>query len=208
MRSNRNSFLSRQRSRSSSKVPPDYADRVDSSSWIARRALVRRTRGNDVSPLDFCCGPPSGCALIAQFRSTTGSADSSERPGVRQSQQRSIGVSNAAGLLQNSATSARSTAASNSQLSTDLSALGNGPELRRSIFGPVRLRHVLGDLKNSASAAQVHEGNAASQSVQLVEGLLSTLNASATSSTSAANTTSSCKACVAANAAWTCSPSA
>lgn len=49
---------------------------------------------------------------------------------------------------------------------------------------------MLGDLKNSASAAQVNEASAASQTVQLVEGLLSTLNASVTSSASADNTTS------------------
>jgi hypothetical protein len=48
---------------------------------------------------------------------------------------------------------------------------------------------VLGDLKTSASAAQVNEATAASQSLQLVEGILSTLNADATSSSSTDNTT-------------------
>jgi hypothetical protein len=49
---------------------------------------------------------------------------------------------------------------------------------------------VLGDLKNSASAAQVIEATAASQSVQLIEGLLDTLNASVSSTGSTDNTTS------------------
>jgi hypothetical protein len=41
---------------------------------------------------------------------------------------------------------------------------------------------VLGDLKSSPSAAQVNEATAASQSLQLVEGLLGTLNSNIASS--------------------------
>ncbi|MGA7442934.1 MAG: hypothetical protein WBW82_12255, partial [Candidatus Sulfotelmatobacter sp.] len=49
---------------------------------------------------------------------------------------------------------------------------------------------VLGDLKNSASTAQINEATAASQSLQLVEGLLATLNSDAAPSSSSDNTTS------------------
>ncbi|MGA9389800.1 MAG: hypothetical protein WBV69_05070 [Candidatus Sulfotelmatobacter sp.] len=92
-------------------------------------------------------------------------------------------------LVQNSATSSGSTAASNSQLSTDLSALGSALTSGDLSTAQSAFATVLGDLKNSASAAQVNEATAASQSVQLIEGLLATLNASVSSSGSTDNTT-------------------
>jgi hypothetical protein len=93
-------------------------------------------------------------------------------------------------VLQNSATSNGSTLSANSQLATDLSALGSALTSDDLSSAQSTFATVLGDLKSSASAAQSNEANAASQSVQLVEGLLSTLNSSATSSASTDTTTS------------------
>ena len=92
-------------------------------------------------------------------------------------------------LFQNSATTSGSTLSSNSQLSTDLSTLGSTLNSGDLSSAQSAFATVLGDLKTSASAAQVNEATAASQSLQLVEGLLSTLNADTTSSSNANNTT-------------------
>ncbi len=92
-------------------------------------------------------------------------------------------------LFQNSATTTGSTLSSNSQLATDLSTLGSALSSGDLSSAQSAFATVLGDLKTSASAAQVNEATAASQSLQLVEGILSTLNADATSSSSTDNTT-------------------
>ena len=92
-------------------------------------------------------------------------------------------------LFQNSATTGGSTLSSNSQLSTDLSTLGSALNSGDPLSAQSAFATVLGDLKTSASAAQVNEATAASQSLQLVEGLLSTLNADTTSSSNTDNTT-------------------
>ncbi|MGA8270464.1 MAG: hypothetical protein WB919_02825 [Candidatus Sulfotelmatobacter sp.] len=93
-------------------------------------------------------------------------------------------------LFQNSATSTGTTQSSNSQLSSDLSALGSALSSGDVSTAQSAFASVLGDLKNSASAAQVNEATAASQSVQLVEGLLATLNSTTDSSSSIDDTTS------------------
>jgi hypothetical protein len=92
-------------------------------------------------------------------------------------------------IFQNSATTSGSTLSSNSQLATDLSTLGSALNSGDLSSAQSAFATVLGDLKTSASAAQVNEATAASQSLQLVEGLLSTLNAQTTSSSSTDNTT-------------------
>ncbi|MGA8201707.1 MAG: hypothetical protein WB814_16690 [Candidatus Sulfotelmatobacter sp.] len=92
-------------------------------------------------------------------------------------------------IFQNSATTSGSTLSSNSQLATDLSTLGSALSSGDLSSAQSAFATVLGDLKTSASAAQVNEATAASQSLQLVEGLLSTLNAETTSSSSTDNTT-------------------
>jgi hypothetical protein len=92
-------------------------------------------------------------------------------------------------LFQNSATTTGSTLSSNSQLSTDLSTLGSALNSGDLSAAQSAFATVLGDLKTSASAAQVNEATAASQSLQLVEGLLSALNADTTSSSNTDNTT-------------------
>ncbi len=91
-------------------------------------------------------------------------------------------------VLQNSATSTGTTLSANSQFSTDLSALGSALSSGDLSTAQSAFATVLSDLKGSASAAQVNEANAASQSLQLVEGLLSRLDSSTASS--ADNTTS------------------
>ena len=91
-------------------------------------------------------------------------------------------------LIQNSATASGNTLASNSQLTTDLAAVGsavNSGDLSTALsaFAAVQT-----DLKNSPPPVTVDEATAASQSVQLVEGLLSTLNSSGSSSTADSTT--------------------
>lgn len=81
-------------------------------------------------------------------------------------------------VLQNSATTNGSTLSSNSQLNTDLTALGSALASGDVSTAQSAFATVLGDLKNTASAAQTNEATAASQSLQLVENLLSTLDTS------------------------------
>lgn len=92
-------------------------------------------------------------------------------------------------VLQNSATATGNLLSNNSQLSTDLTALGSALSSGDLSTAQSAFATVLGDLKTSASPAQINEATAAAQSVQLVEELLSTVNASDTTST--ADTTTS-----------------
>jgi hypothetical protein len=92
-------------------------------------------------------------------------------------------------LFQNSATSTGSTLSSNSQLSTDLTALGSALSSGDLSTAQSAFVTVLSDLKSSASAAQVNEATAASQSLQLVDGILGTLNSSAANSSTANSST-------------------
>jgi hypothetical protein len=78
----------------------------------------------------------------------------------------------------------------NSQLSTDLTALGTALgsgdlSTAQPVFATVK-----NDLKNSNSPSLTNEINTASQSVQLVQELLSTVNISSSSSTNSDTTTS------------------
>jgi hypothetical protein len=93
-------------------------------------------------------------------------------------------------VLQNSATAAGSSPSSNSQLSTDVAALGGAISEGNLSTAQSAFATVLGDLKNSPSQAQINEVNAASQSVQLVEELLSTVDANSAASSSSDLTTS------------------
>jgi hypothetical protein len=92
-------------------------------------------------------------------------------------------------VLQNSATAGGSTLSSNSQLSTDLTSLGSALSAGNLSTAQSAFATVLGDLKNTASSAQTNEANAASQSVQLVEELLSALNSTTASSLASSNST-------------------
>ena len=85
-------------------------------------------------------------------------------------------------VLQNSATASGSGLSSNSQLTSDLTALGSALSSGDLSTSQSAFAAVLGDLKNSASPAQTNEANAAAQSLQLVEELLSTVNSGASSS--------------------------
>jgi hypothetical protein len=85
-------------------------------------------------------------------------------------------------LFQNSALSVGSSSVSNSQLSTDLSALGSALSSGDVSTSQSAFATVQSDLKNSATAAQTNEDTAATQSLQLVEGILGSLNSSSTSS--------------------------
>ncbi|MFZ0419309.1 MAG: hypothetical protein WAM04_14515 [Candidatus Sulfotelmatobacter sp.] len=93
-------------------------------------------------------------------------------------------------LFQNSELSTGSTSVSNAQLATDLSALGSALSSGDLSTAQSAFTTVQGDFNNSASTSQASEDTAAAQSLQLVEGILSTLNPSTVSSGSIDNTTS------------------
>jgi hypothetical protein len=90
-------------------------------------------------------------------------------------------------VLQNSATANGTSLLSNSQLSTDLTSLGSALKSGSVSAAQSAFATVLGDLKNTVSPAQTNEANAASQSVQLVEELLSTLNSTGTAGLASSN---------------------
>jgi len=87
-------------------------------------------------------------------------------------------------LFQNSATASGSSLSSSSQLSTDLTALGSALSSGDLSTAQSAFATVQSDLKTTSSPAQTNEATAASQSVQLVEELLSTVNSSSSSSSS------------------------
>ena len=84
-------------------------------------------------------------------------------------------------LFQGSATANGSTLSSNSQLTTDLNTLGSALQSGDLSTAQSAFATVLGDLQSTALPAQTNEATAASQSVQLVEELLGTVNTSAAS---------------------------
>lgn len=93
-------------------------------------------------------------------------------------------------LNQSLATASGSSASSSSQLTTDLTALGSALSSGDLSSAQSAFAAVQSDLKNSNSPSQTNETNAATQSEQLVAGLLSTLNTSSSSSSSPDSTTS------------------
>jgi hypothetical protein len=93
-------------------------------------------------------------------------------------------------LYQNSATASGSSLSSSSQLSTDLTALGSALTAGDLSTAQSAFATLQSDLKNSPTPSQTNETNAASQSIQLVEEVLSTLNSSSASSTTADSTNS------------------
>jgi hypothetical protein len=93
-------------------------------------------------------------------------------------------------LNQGLVTASGSSSSSGSQLSTDLTALGSALSSGDLTTAQSAFVTVQGDLKNAASPSQTVEENAASQSVHLVEGLLSSLNSNGSSSSSSDTTNS------------------
>jgi hypothetical protein len=80
-------------------------------------------------------------------------------------------------------TAAGGTSSSNaSQLSTDLASLGSAISSGNLSTAQSAFATVQSDLKNASSPSLTNETNTASQSVQLVEELLSTVNVNSTSS--------------------------
>jgi len=79
-------------------------------------------------------------------------------------------------LYQNAATASGSSLSS--QLSTDLTALGSALTSGDLSTAQSAFATLQSDLKSSPSPSQTNETNAASQSLQLVDALLSTLNPS------------------------------
>jgi len=92
--------------------------------------------------------------------------------------------------LQDSATASGSTLSSNSPLASDLASLSSALSSGNLSAAQSAFATFLGDLQNTASPAQSNVPNAASQSVGLVEELLSTVNSTSASSTTAPSSTS------------------
>ena len=93
-------------------------------------------------------------------------------------------------LTQSLATASGTSLTSNSQLSTDLTALGSALGSGNLTTAQSAFATVQSDLKNSTSPSLTNEINAASQSVQMVQELLSTLNVNSSSSGISDSTTS------------------
>ena len=93
-------------------------------------------------------------------------------------------------LYQNPVTASGSSQSTGSQLATDLAALGSALSSGDLTTAQSAFATVQTDLKTSASPSQITEANAASQSVALVDELLSTLNPSIASSSLADSTNS------------------
>jgi len=93
-------------------------------------------------------------------------------------------------LNQNLATASGSSSSGSSQLTTDLTALGSALSSGDLSTAQSAFATVQSGLKNSNSPSQANEINVASQSEQLVAGLLSSLNVSSSSPGIADNTTS------------------
>ncbi len=90
-------------------------------------------------------------------------------------------------LYQNSATAGGSSLSSDTQLSTDLTALGSALSSGDLSTAQSAFATLQSDLKSSPTPAVTNEMNAATQSVQLVDELLGSMNSSsASSSTSGA----------------------
>jgi hypothetical protein len=87
-------------------------------------------------------------------------------------------------LFQNSATANGSGLCSSSQLSTDMVVLGKALSTGDVSSAQSAFAMVLGDLKNTALPSQINEATAAAQSVQLVHGILSSLDSNGSSSSS------------------------
>ena len=85
-------------------------------------------------------------------------------------------------LNQNLATASGNSGYNTSQLSTDLTALGNALSSGDASTAQAAFATLQSDLKNGNSPSQTAEINSASQSVQLVAELLSSLNVSGSAS--------------------------
>jgi hypothetical protein len=92
-------------------------------------------------------------------------------------------------ILQDSATG-NGAGAGNSQLTNGLTALGDALQSGNLSTAQSAFTGFLSDLKGTASAAEINEATAASQSLQLVEDLLSTVDSTNPSQTSLDQTTS------------------
>jgi hypothetical protein len=85
-------------------------------------------------------------------------------------------------LFQNSGPTGGTSLSSTSQLSTDMVALGGALSSGDLSTAQTAFSTVLGDLQNSPMPSQTNEAAAASQSLQLVQELLSSVNSSQASS--------------------------
>jgi hypothetical protein len=90
-------------------------------------------------------------------------------------------------LFHNSATATGNALSNSSQLSTDMVTLSTALSAGDVSGAQSAFATVLGDLKTTSLPSQVNEATAASQSVQLVQGLLSSLDSNGPGSSASGN---------------------
>jgi hypothetical protein len=173
---------------------------------LGKRALKVRTRSVDgIDKRESAHGPAGGGTMSITPISAAGlgqyvlqASNSAPLKQALQSLQTSLASGDLSGsqsafqtlqtLYQNSATAGGTNLSSSSQLSTDLTALGTALTSGDLSTAQSAFATLQSDLKTSPSPSQTNETTAASQSLQLVQEVLGTLNSSTASSS--ANSTS------------------
>lgn len=144
-----------------------------------------RGRRHHVSHSDFGGRPRAVRSAGKQLHSTkAGIAELAKQSSVRRLERLPVGFQTLQTLYQNSATAGGTNLSSSSQLSTDLTALGTALTAGDLSTAQSAFATLQSDLKTSPSPSQRNETNAASQSLQLVQEVLSTLDSSSASSSS------------------------
>jgi hypothetical protein len=148
-------------------------------------------KGNYASWCDFRRRSQSVRSLLQQLNSVAaGIADLAKQPFLGDLNGAQAAFGTLQQLNQSLATASGNSLSSNSQLSTDLTALGSALTAGDLSTAQSAFATVQSDLKNSNSPSQTNETNAAAQSVQLVHDLLSTLNSDGSSSNTSDSTAS------------------
>jgi hypothetical protein len=137
---------------------------------------------------------PISAASLAQDVLSSGTSDQQEALQILQNSLSSGSLTTAQSAfqalqtgLQNSSSASGSLLSNNPQLNTDLTALGNAINSGDLATAQSSFASVQADLK---TVADTSAANAASQSLQLVEGILSQLNPTSSAATSTDNNTS------------------
>jgi len=169
------------------KVPTKGADSLDKREWDSgSRAGEAMTIGS------------ISAASLSQ--NALASSHSKELEKVLQTVQNSLGSGDVKGaqaafqtlqkLNQNLTTASGGSSSSSSQLATDLTTLGSALKSGKVSDAQSAFTAVKKDLKTSAAPSLAVEANAASQSQQLVQGLLNSLNSNTPASGTSDSTTS------------------
>ena len=181
-------------------MPGDYLERGKLISGQVR-SQVLHVSADSTDKRESAHGPAGGSAMSITPISAAGlgqyvlqASNSAPLKQALQSLQNSLASGDLSGsqsafqtlqtLYQNSATAGGSTLSSSSQLSTDLTAIGTALTAGDLPTAESAFATLQNDLKTAPTPTLTNEANAATQSIQLVQQILSTLNSSSASSTS------------------------